>query len=230
MKQENSEFVRRWWPLTASLDLVRAPAEAVGLAVQAEVSRFVAGEQLSCEWVPFSSVSEIFESVREFTNVPTLFFVLPSHSDWTVLWNNSFLCDGYDSLCHCLTSNHGMTTVHWQSSNDDAVFQAGSLFTVRRQSASGLVKRSVYCGKNDLTWVFHESGEVLPEEDTAAYTARRICDRLDEQGLTALLSRLGAEPWNDSFYRLGRAFRIERVAFPRTISRKRFGEFAVDRQ
>ena len=34
-----------------------------------------------------------------FTNVSTCYLVLPTHSRWTVRWNNSFLCDGYDSLC-----------------------------------------------------------------------------------------------------------------------------------
>lgn len=215
--------------MPTSLDLVCAPAEVVGLAVLTEVTRFVSGEQLSSEWVPFNSLAKIFGSVNEFTNVPTVYFVLPTQSDWTVLWNNSFLCDGYDSLCWCLTTNHGMTTVHWQSSNEAAVFQAGSKFTARRQSASGLHERSVYCCKNDARWDFHVSGEPLPEEETAAYSSRRKRDRLNEQGLMALLSRLGAQPWEDSFYREGKAFRIERVSFPSTIRRKKFGDFARKR-
>lgn len=212
--------------MPTSLDLVCALIEAVGSAVLTEVTRFVSGEQLSSDWVPFNSLAKIFESVNEFTNVPTVYFVLPTQSDWTVLWNNSFLCDGYDSLCWCLTTNYGMTTVHWQSSNEDAVFQAGSLFTARRQSASGLVERSVYCCKDDAHWEFHALGEPLPEEEIAAYSARRARDRLNEQGLMALLSRLGAQPWEDSFYREGKAFRIERISLPNTISRKTFRDFA----
>ncbi len=224
-----SEFLQRWWPLPTSLDLVCRPTEAAASAVLAEVTRFVSGQQLSNKWVPFDSLANVFGSVNEFTNDPTVYFVLPTRSNWTVLWNNSFLCDGYDSLCWCLTSNHGMTTIHWQSSNEDAVFQAGSLFTARRKSGPGLVERSVYCCKNDARWDFHASGEPLAEEESAAYSARRKRDRLNEQGLMALLSRLGAQPWQDSFYREGKAFRIERVSFPSTISRKKFAEFARKR-
>jgi hypothetical protein len=224
-----SEAVQRWWPLPDSLDLVRAPVKLAASAVLAEVTRFVAGERLSSVWVPFSSLGQVFGSVAVFTNVPTVYFVLPTRSDWSVLWNNSFLCDGYDSLCWCLPTNHALTTMHWQSSDEDAVFQAGSSFTFRRPSKSGLSERSVYCGKNDERWEFHAVGEPLPEEDLQAYLARRKRDRLHEQGMLKLLERLGARPWQDEFYLPGEAFRIERVGYPNTISQKRFPEFACKR-
>jgi hypothetical protein len=224
-----SNAVERWWPLPDSLDLVRAPIGTVAAAVLTEVTRFVAGEQLSSGWVPFSSLDQLFGSVAVFTNVPTVYFVLPTRSEWTVLWNNSFLCDGYDSLCWCLTMNHALCTMHWQSSDEDAVFQAGSSFTFRRKSQSGLSERSVYCGKNDQRWEFHAIGEPLSEEDLASYAARRKRDRLNEHGMLKLLDRLGAHPWNDDFYPAGEAFRIERVAFPETISQKKFKDFACPR-
>jgi hypothetical protein len=119
--------------------------------------------------------------------------------------------------------------MHWRSSDEDAVFQAGSSFTFRRQSQSGLSERSVYCGKNDERWEFHAVGEPLPEEDLAAYSAPRKRDRLNEQGMLQLLERLAARPWKDEFYSLGEAFRIERVKHPNTISQKRFPEFACKR-
>jgi hypothetical protein len=89
-----SKAVQRWWPLPDSLDLVRGPVKVVASAVLTEVTRFVAGGQLSSTWVPFSSLDQLFGSVEIFTNVPTVYFVLPTRSDWTVLWNYSFLCVG----------------------------------------------------------------------------------------------------------------------------------------
>lgn len=224
-----SEAVQRWWPLPDSLDLVRAPIKVAATTVLAEVTRFVAGEQLSSAWVPFSSLDQMFGSVTVFTNVPTVYFVIPTRSEWSVLWNNSYLCDGYDSLCWCITTNHRFSTMHWRSSDEDAVFQAGSSFTFRSQSESVLNERSVYCGKNDARWAFHAVGEPLPQENVAAYSARRKRDRLNEQGIIALLDNLGARPWEDEFYRAGEAFRIERLAYPSTISQKRFAEFACKR-
>lgn len=225
-----SEAVQRWWPLPDSLDLVRAPIKVVASAVLAEVTRFVDGETFSGAWIPFASLDQLFGSVEVFTNVPTVFFVLPTHSDWTVLWNNSFLCDGYDSLCWCLATNHGLSTMHWRSSDEDAVFQAGSSFTFRKLSESILKERSVYCCKNDRRWEFHAVGEALPEEDLAAYSARDKGTRLDERGMLNLLHKLGARPWEDDFYRIGEAFRIERVVYPDRIVKKVFPEFAYNRK
>jgi hypothetical protein len=167
--------------------------------------------------------------VPVFANYPTVLFVIPTDSKWSVLWDNSYLCDGFDSLCHGLTKNHGLTTVHWSSSDEDAVFQAGSLFTFRKRNGEEIIERSVCCSKNDDRWKFYASGEPLPEEETARYSARRIRDRLNEEGMLALLARLGARPWDDDFYRAGEAFRIERTVIPDTISRKTFPEFACKR-
>lgn len=224
-----SEAVQQWWPLADSLDLVRARADVAAPAVLSELTRFVHGDRLATAWVPFTSLSELFGSVSTFTGVPTVFFVIPTASEWAVLWNNGYGCDGYDSLCYCLTTNHGLTTMHWQSSDGDAVFQAGSSFTFRAKSDCRLIERSVYCGKNDNRWDFHTAGEPLPEEDLVAYTLDRKRDRLNEQSMIALLARLGARPWEDDFYPAGKAFRIERVSFPKTITQKRYQDFACKR-
>jgi hypothetical protein len=93
-----------------------------------------------------------------------------------------------------------------------------------------LNERSVYCGKNDDHWEFHSAGEPLPEEETTAYTDRRKQDRLNEQKMLDLLAKLGARPWEDNFYRMGEAFRIERIEYPETIIGKKFPEFACKRQ
>jgi hypothetical protein len=224
-----SGTVERWWPLPDSLDLVRAPVKAVAAAVLAEVTRFAAGGQLSSAWVPFSSLDQLFGSVAVYTTEPTVYFVLPTRSDWSVLWNNSYACDGDDSLCWCLTKNHGFTTMHWRSSDEDVVFQAGSSFTCRRPAGSGLRERWVYCCKNDESWDFHAVGVPLPEENLQAYATGRTRDRLNEQGMLELLERLGARPWQDDFYMPGEALRIERLTYPNTTHHKRFSEFACKR-
>ena len=224
-----SDAIEKWWPLPVSLDLVRAPVDVAAATVMAELTRLVGERQLSSAWVPFGSIGQVFGSVAVFTNTPTVFFLLPTHSNWTVLWNNSYLCDGYDSLCWCLTTNHGLTTMHWSSSDEDSVFQAGSSFTFRTASESGLSERSVYCCKNDEHWQFVAQGEPLAEEDVAAYASRRKRERFNEQGMLRLLARLGARPWEDEFYCVGQAFRIDRIEYPETISKKVYQAFACNR-
>jgi len=151
------------------------------------------------------SLDDAFSAVPDFTNIPTVVLVLPTRGPWSVVWNNSFLCDGYDSLCWNLTENHGLTTIHWSAHDSETTFQPGTLFCARRKQGASLVERSVYCGSNDGRWSFVESGDRLPEEDIAAYTARRKRDRLNEALLMALLARLGAEPWDAERYPLEQA-------------------------
>src|SRR5262249_12907394 len=128
-----TETIQEWWPATQSLDLVEGPVKEVAAAVHAEVRRFLQLEIVSSAWKTFSGLDAAFGSASEFANVPTLYLVLPTRSKWSALWNNSFLCDGYDSLCYCLTKNHGLRTLHWSAHDQSTSFQPGAQFTHRQR-------------------------------------------------------------------------------------------------
>lgn len=217
-----SEVIQRWWPTTQSLDLVEAPVDDVAEAVRQEVSRFVEGEPIVATSESCPDLDSAFSLASEFANVPTVCLVLPTASRWSVLWNNSFLCDGYDSLCWCLTAHHGLTTIHWCAHDGWTSFQSGATFTHRRRCAGQIVERSVHAGQTDDHWDFCAVGEPLPEEDLAGYAARRKRDRLNEERLGALLSRLGATPWQEEFYALpqSRVFVMRRENPPPTLARR----------
>jgi hypothetical protein len=121
--------VRRWWPSTQSLDLVEGPVQRVAEALRVEFLRFAGAERVAAGWHRFDSLDAAFRSAPNFDNVVTFLLALPTRSKWTVLWNNSFLCDGYDSLCWCLTSHHDLTTIHWAAHDDWTTFQSGASFT-----------------------------------------------------------------------------------------------------
>lgn len=217
-----SDAIQRWWPTTQSLDLVEGTVEAVASAVEAEVERCLAGERLASAWIDCPSFSDALREAREFANVPTLYLVLPTTSRWCVLWNNSFLCDGYDSLCFCLTANHGLTTVHWSAHDEPTTFQAGATFRHRRRHDGAVVERAVAVAQEDRRWLFHQSGEPLPEEDVGMYAARRKKDRLNESLMVELLARLGASPWQESFYALSRhrCHTLRRLDPPPTVIKR----------
>ncbi|MFP8780834.1 hypothetical protein [Hydrogenophaga sp. RWCD_12] len=217
------------WPATQSLDLVQAPIEAAANAVEKELRRFLGAEQIEGLWLTASSIDQAIKSCEEFTNVPTCFFVLPTKSRWSVLWNNSWLCDGYDSLCHGLTTNHGLTTLHWSAHDQDTTFQSGAAFSYRACVNGAVTERSVYCGRQDTGWTFYEGGVPLPEEDIQVYEARRKRDRLNERVLLSLIERLGAQPWNEAFYDLPsqKCYVLRRASYPSTITRRRPSEVFV---
>lgn len=213
--------LRVWWPTTQALDLVRAPAADTAAAIAVEYRRFTNGEAIDLAERRFDSLDDAFGAAPDFANIPTFLLVLPTRGPWSVVWNNSFLCDGYDSLCWNLTEKHGFETLHFSAHDTLTTFQAGTLFCARRRQGGVLVERNVYCGENDGRWTFLEEGDPLPEEDTAAYGARRKRDRLNEALLMALLARLGAEPWNADHYALEQPVHIiMRRNPPATILRR----------
>jgi hypothetical protein len=216
-----SGSIERWWPATQSLDLVEGDVDTVAAAVRAEVQRFLPSTQVEESWQPFVDLTGAFSLAGDFANAPTAFLVLPTHSRWSVLWNNSYLCNGHDSLCWCLTSRHHLTTLHWSAHDGTTSFQPGASFTHRSRRDS-LVERSVYVGCEDGRWSFHQTGRPLPEEDVANYNARPIRDRLNERLMAALLGRLDAAPWSEEFYAFGlRYFILKRVEIPDTVARRK---------
>jgi hypothetical protein len=217
-----SESIQKWWPTTQSLDLVEGPLDAVATAVETEVRRFLGGEAVVAAWESFADLDAAFRAAAEFANVPTFYLVLPSRSRWTVLWNNSFLCDGYDSLCWCLTQNHGLTTVHWSAHDEWTTFQSGASFHYRRMEGATMLERSVSASQEDKRWIFFEDGTPLPEEDLAAYGAKRKRDRFNETLMSRLLLRLGASPWSEDFYALPEqpSFVVRRPRPPASVLRR----------
>jgi hypothetical protein len=190
-----------------------------------EIGRILPREKVAQAWITYRDLDEAFGSASDFSNVPTHLLVLPTNSRWTVLWNNSFLCNGYDSLCFCLTKNHGLTTVHWSANDTPTCNQPGATFTHRRLVAGKIVERSVFAAQEDSAWRFGEFGPVLPEEDTSSYQRRRVRDRLSESRIAAFLGRLGAAPWSEEFYALPQhpCFALRRLSAPRRIVRRPAG-------
>lgn len=212
-----------WWPLPRSLDLVRAPVDRVADALGRELARILPDEPCESGWVAFESVDAVFRSVDVMTNVGTVFVALPTRGDWTAVWNNSFLCDGYDSLCHNLTRLEGLDTLHWSSSDSDGPFQAGTTFAYRSARDGGEITRYVQCARNGPRWSFCARGEPLPGEPTDAYTKRNKRERMNEALLARLLERLGAEPWRERSYDLpgARCFRLRRTHPPSSVTARR---------
>jgi hypothetical protein len=221
-----SEIIQRWWPTTQSLDLVEGPVEKVAAALYEEVSRYVRGEAVSTWWEEFPDLDSAFRIALVFTNVPTIFLVLPTHSKWSVLWNNSFLCNGYDSLCSNLTKIHGFVTIHWSAHDTWTSSQSGASFIHRRRFGGDVITRTVHAGQTDKRWDFCATGEPLPEEELEGYNVRRKRDRFNEERVSALLSRLGAAPWAEQFYAVPgtHTFVLRRENLPSTITRRFPGE------
>ena len=214
--------LRKWWPTTQSMDLVEGPVSKVAAAVQAEFSRVLKGEKIAAGWFQYPDLDAALSSAPDFDNVPTFVLVLPTRSKWSVLWYNTFLCDGYSSLCWCLTSNHRLTTIHWSAHDDWTTFQSGARFNYRRHNGTEVIERSVQSAQEDKKWHFYAIGEPLEEEILSDYDIKRKRDRLNEQKLLSLLERFDARPWSTDFYAIPEqeCFVVRRPNAPSTVSKR----------
>jgi hypothetical protein len=213
MMPPSDPLIRSWWPSTQSIDLVEAPVEVTARAVHQEYVGFANDDAVRLDWHQVPSLKFAFELVTTFYNIPTIAMVLPTKSSWSALWYNTFLCDGYDSLCNCLCKNHSLRTIHWKASDVWTTTQSGAMLCHRAPSPNGPVERYVQAAQSDSRWDFFAHGEPLPVEDTEGYTAQRKRDRFNETRLMSLLKRLGADPWHETFYDLpGRVAVISRPA------------------
>lgn len=221
-------ILRKWWPTTQSMDLIDARLEVAAEAVLREYRNISAAAgsvglgqvtdpaiAATLSWHDCPNLDTAFNLVGDFDNCATKALILPTHSQWSVLWVNNFLCDGFDTLCHCLTRNSGLRTIHWSAHDAPTTFQSGAKFHVRSRVAAEplqVAERYVQSAQTDKRWDFFAGGEPLPEENCADYTARRKRDRLNEDRLMALLGRLDAHPWRSEFFALpGRVALIERT-------------------
>lgn len=190
-----------WWPLGQSMILVRAPFRRSATALQNQAYEWQCrvGATYRFDWLRISCIDEMFRSVETFTIGPLTYYTLPTKGDWTVIWCNSFLCDGHQSLAHCLTECQKLETIHFYSTDRNSTQLAGTNFTYRKPTATeAIIQRDVYCCNQGSRWQFRQVGEPLPEEDLERYAAKRKRDRLNEEGFMALLGRLGVQPWLES--------------------------------
>ena len=210
-----SQEIMRWWPLTQSLDLVKATPKQTSVAVKKIFSQFTDPEPLRVRSTNFDGFDDAFSSVRKLANVPTLFLVFPTHSKWSVLWSNSFLCNGYDSLCYNLARLFQCETIHFNASDS-----SGTLVTFRRHDGAPMLERTVYSIKEDSHWTFYQGGEPLPCENLENYRARRKRDRLNETSLMEMFALIGIHPWSVDFYDFSgqECYRIQRLRVPKTIT------------
>ena len=218
-----SPVIEKWWPTTQALELVEGPADVVAQAVLAAVGGFVGEDVVECQTAEFGDVHGALSraAAQGFCKVPTTYLILSTHSEWTVIWNDCFLCDGHDSLCRALTADHGLTTVHWSAHDETTTFQPGAMFHMRRLDRATLVERRVQVAANDGAWAFFSEGTPLAQEDVEGYRARLARDRLNEKRIAELLAVLGAEPWREEFYDLEHGARlVRRTHVPASVERR----------
>ena len=113
------------WPLTQSFELVKGNAADVAQAVYNEIFRYTNESGIVLEEFKASSLGDIILSETILTNIPTKICIMPSKTLWSIIWVNSFLCDGYDSLSYNLTRLYKFDTFRFSSHDALTTFLPG---------------------------------------------------------------------------------------------------------
>lgn len=212
----------RYWPFLMSFDLVRASKATALECVMRQISRFTDGDPLTTLDFRFESLSQVFVHPGDYASVPTALYVLPTRTPWSVIWTNTFHCNGYDSLCHCVSLFDRLETLHFSSCDEDAFYQAGTQLTHRVPKGEKEVEsRTVQAFKDDSRWQWYAAGPEQPYENAKNYTSRRKRDRLNEAILADYLRDLGCDPRDEEVYdRVQAVTCIVRENPPSTITRE----------
>ena len=211
------------YPLTQSMDLVEGDAQAVSQAVLSEIKRYCPNENgIILKTTPPFSPGLFLSECGFLTNVPTVLWVIPAVKGWSIILTNTFICSGYDSLCHNLTRLYGWPTFHFQSSDSTTTMLPGTGFTYRFLENEEMRKRYAQASVDDSDhWVFYENGPVQPFERVENYKERIKKKRLNEARMKEIFQRLGLDPWNDASYLVDQPCSlVRRTQFPDIVNSK----------
>ena len=182
--------MNKYWPFYIGFDLVLADVEQTADAVENELNRFF-NNQVTRESIKLKTLADVFSKPNAYTSFPTEFFVVPTKSPWTLLWCNTFHCNGYDSLCYCITQHSQLETIHYTSCDHDAFYQAGSQWHHRVDCGT---ERVISAIRNDTKWDWFSNGELQSYENEKYYENRIIKKRFNNHIVNEYLDEIGFNP------------------------------------
>jgi len=191
MKNEKREY----WPFYLSFDLVMSTQKKAFKACFSELSRSY-NKKIKSKSISVSSINEVFQNPPGYTTYPSHTYVISTHTKWTILWCNTFHCNGFDTLGWNVTKHHGIPTIHYEASDSDAFYQAGSKWYHRTGKSTTRVLSAI---KEDKKWIWFADGPLQSYEDSDNYEQRMIKKRLNENIVNDYLNIIGFNPNTDPF-------------------------------
>ncbi|MCL2147741.1 MAG: hypothetical protein FWH47_00135 [Methanomassiliicoccaceae archaeon] len=210
------------FPLTQSFGLVLGDATEVADAIFNEMRKYTKDENgIELDRPILGNFDDAIYN-NKFTVPITRVIAFPTRTEWTIIWNNSFLCDGWDSLCYNLTRSCNYDTFHFCSHDAITTMLPGSYFYYRWVENEVLKERYAWACKNDSgRWEFIEKGETRYFETVEDYEDRMIKNRLNEDKMEKIFDKMGINPWERTSYRYNEPyFQITRTKYPETTKEK----------
>jgi hypothetical protein len=214
-------FYKELWPLTQSFELVNGNTKDVSKAIFKEILRYTKNEDgIILNKNNLINISDIFLN-NVFTNYPTKILILPTITEWVIIWSNSFVCDGFDTLCYNLTNLYKFDTLHFNSHDTATTLLPGTVFHYRYYKNDEIKERYVQTCVNDYgKWEFFQKGEKCNFEDDSYYKNRYIKNKLNEKIIRMIFNNIGVNPWDEKTYKYKDIYyEIVRTKYPDTIKK-----------
>jgi hypothetical protein len=191
------QTVARWWPVTYEFGLVRSDLDTVA-AVRTKMYED-AGLQVTGTWLS-GPLDDCFSRLEPLQPAATREMFFSTNFGWTAFFSNGARASDAFLPMLQLSKALGVTALRVCVTPTKALYQGVILEVYDTPHAGGTAdgyRRSIAAVNDGGRWVFDQSGEPFPFEDTAQYGARRKRDRFTSDMLLSYLERFGIPRLSD---------------------------------
>ena len=183
--------IKELFPLTQSFGLVLGNTTEVANAIFEEIKKYTKNEiGIELKHLTLKNIDKTIYN-NKFTVTPTKVIAFPTKTKWTIIWNNSFLCNGWDSLFINLTNFYDYDIFYFCSHDKVTTTLPGTYFYYKYRENEILKERYVWACKNDNNkWEFLEKGETCYFETIEDYKDKIIKNRLNENKMEKIFNKM----------------------------------------
>ena len=136
--------IKELFPLTQSFGLVLGNTTEVANAIFKEIKKYTKNEiGIELKYLTLKNIDEAIYN-NKFTVTPTKVITFPTKTKWIIVWNNSFLCNGWDSLFINLTNFYNYNTFYFCSHDTITTKLPGTYFYYKYRKNEILKERYVW--------------------------------------------------------------------------------------
>lgn len=210
----DSIIFERMAPITTEFGFVRVPASRLERWLSERETR-VCGSRCSIERVTIvGSLEERLSRLLPLTTVERRrALVLPTRSDWSAYFDNGvqgadaagLAAAASDLHCEAVRVVAAPDTVSGAAKAGALGSEGARIFELYGPNNTDFLNyvRTISVARDGGRWRFDQAGQPLGSEEPSWFAARAVRDRFPLSALAELLSRIGIDAFDESFYIAG---------------------------